>query len=183
MLTIEIPDKEYFDDETQRFFTVKGSTLMLEHSLASLSKWEQKWEIPFLNKVEKTNEQTLDYIRCMVVSPENPPEQIFSTLSKDITDKISEYINAKMTATWFNDAKANQRSSSEVVTAEIIYYWMVALNVPFETQYWHLNRLLTLIRVINIKNDPKKKMMPKSEAAAQQRLLNEQRKARFNTKG
>jgi hypothetical protein len=183
MLTIEIPDKEYFDDDTQRFFTIKGSTLTLEHSLASLSKWEQKWEIPFLNKVEKTNEQTLDYIRCMVVSPENPPEQIFSTLSKDITDKISEYINAKMTATWFNDTRANQRTSNEVVTAEIIYYWMVALNVPFETQYWHLNRLLTLIRVINIKNDPKKKMMPKSEAATQQRLLNEQRRARYNSKG
>jgi hypothetical protein len=183
MLTVTIPATELFNDETQKFINTKETTLTLEHSLVSLSKWEQKFEKPFLGKEDKTTLETLEYIRCMTLSPENPPEVIYNAIPAETLTQISDYINAKMTATWFNEAGPNQKSSSEVVTAEIIYYWLVALQIDFQVQDWHLNRLLTLIRVVNIKNDPKKKMMPKRDAAAQQRMLNEQRRAKFGTSG
>lgn len=183
MLTIIIPEKELFNDETQKFLTIKETKLTLEHSLVSLSKWEQNWEKPFLGKEERTTPETLDYIRCMVISPEDLPEHYFTAIPNDEIERVSEYIARKMTATWFNEPKTN-RQSGEVITAEIIYYWLIALQIPFiPVETWHLNRLLTLVRVTNIKNDPKKKMMPKKEVLEQQRDLNAERKARMNTKG
>lgn len=180
MLTIHIPETELFDDNTQKFVYVEGVTITLEHSLVSLSKWEQTWEKPFLGKDPKTNEEFLDYVRCMTVSPDVPKSVYFAITQTDM-NRIGDYINAKMTATWF--AETPNRRQSEVVTNEIIYYWLVALEIPFEVQHWHLNRLLTLVRVANIKNDPKKKMMPKRDVAAQQRALNAQRKQQLGTKG
>lgn len=184
MLKVKIPATELFDDEKQKFIQVKETQLVLEHSLVSLSKWEQNWEKPFLGKEEHTNEQTIDYIRCMTLSPEDVPLEYYYAIPDETLKQISDYINKKATATWFNEAPgAPKQTSSETITAEIIYYWLVALQIDFQVQEWHLNRLLAFIRVVNIKNDPKKKMMPKREAAAQQRLLNEQRKKQFNTKG
>jgi hypothetical protein len=185
MLTITVPPTELFNDETQKFIYVKEeTTLVLEHSLVSLSKWEQTWEKPFLGKEDRTLDETIDYVRCMTLSPENPPEEVYRAIPNKTLNEIGEYINKKMTATWFNEIPGQKKpQSGEVITAEIIYYWLIALQIDFQVQNWHLNRLLTLIRVVNIKNDPKKKMMPKRDAAAQQRLLNEQRRARFNTKG
>ena len=119
----------------------------------------------------------------MTLTPDVPPE-IYQVMPNTSMSEINDYINLKMTATWFNDASGQTKASSgEIVTAEIIYYWLIALTIPFEVQDWHLNRILTLVRVVNIKNDPKKKMMPKKEAASQQRNLNAERKARLETKG
>lgn len=148
MLTIKIPDREWFNDATQEFITVKGTTLQLEHSLVSLSKWEAKWNIPFLSKDEKTIEQTLDYIRCMTIT-QNVNPMVYEQLSEENIEQINQYINASKTATTFNNL--DHKSSREIVTSELIYYWMIALNVPMECQKWHLNRLLTLIRVCNAK--------------------------------
>jgi hypothetical protein len=184
VLKITIPATELFNDETNKFINVKETTLELEHSLVSLSKWEQKWQVPFLGREQKTHEQTLDYIRCMNLSPEEIPPEVFLAITNDTINQIGEYINNKMTATWFSEVPGQKGPrTGEVLTAEVIYYWLVALTIPFEVQHWHLNRLLTLVRVTNIKNDPKKKLMPRNEAAAQQRMLNEQRKARLGTKG
>lgn len=184
MLTITIPATELFNDETQKFVNTKETTLQLEHSLVSLSKWEQTWEKPFLGKDDRNTIETIDYIRCMTISPEVPPQEVYNAITNTLMNQIAEYINKKMTATWFSEVPGQSRAQSgETITAEIIYYWLIALQVPFEVQTWHLNRLLTLIRVVNIKNDPKKKMMPKKDAAAQQRMLNEQRKVKFQTKG
>lgn len=184
MLTVTIPDYNGFDEETQEFVTIKGATLQLEHSLISLKKWEQKWHIAFLDKkTQKTNEQMLDYIRCMTINP-NINDDVYKIIPTTVATEIIKYIEDPMTATWFSDNKTigAQSNKGEVVTAEIIYYWMIALNIPVEFQKWHLNSLLTLIRVVNIKNQPNKKMGDK-EWASQRAALNAKRRARSHSKG
>lgn len=183
MLEITIPKQELFDDSEQRFVTRPEVTLVLEHSLVSVSKWESKWEIPFLSDTERTDAQTLDYVRMMTLSPDVSPE-VYNRLSSENYAEISNYLNAKMTATWFNEPK-KPVGRKEIITAEIIYHWMIALSIPFECQHWHLSRLLTLIKVCNEKNTPEKnrKKMSKSELAARNRELNAQRRRQMGTSG
>jgi len=180
MLEILIPGQELYDEEKQEFVTTKSQHIQLEHSLVSLSKWESKWHKPFLGKEDKTNEEIIDYIRCMTITQNVKPDT-YIYLSSEIFDRITEYINAPMTATWFND-RENARHSREVITAEIIYYWMIVQNIPMECQKWHLNRLLTLIRVCNIKNSPPAKR-GKKEMISERKALNESRRQQLNTKG
>jgi hypothetical protein len=180
MLTIVVVLEENYDEAQNLFVVTQDHTLRLEHSLASLSKWESKFHRPFLGPQPKTMEQTLWYIQAMSLDGEIPPE-VFQKLSDTHIKAINHYVDDKMTATWFSD-KDNKPPSREIITAEIIYYWMVALNIPFECQHWHLNRLLTLIRVCNQKNEPKKKMS-KAELAQRNRALNEERKAKLGTRG
>jgi len=179
MLTIELPERDWFDESTSEFKIVKKSSFQIEHSLVSLSKWESKWCKPFLGKEEKTDEEVIDYVRCMTISQNvDPSVYVFIPSSKQT--QIDQYINAPMTATWFSDKKT--KGSREVVTAEIIYYWMISHNIPMECQKWHLNRLLTLIRVCNIKNAPEKKQN-KREMLNQRAALNQARRAKHNTRG
>lgn len=180
MLSITIPSVELFDETNNMFINSKEQQLQLEHSLVSLSKWESKWCVPFLTKRNKTNTQTIDYVRCMTIT-QNVDPNVYLMINQRIVDEITEYIGAPMTATTF--AKENNPSNNkEVITAELIYYWMITFNIPFECQKWHLNRLLTLINVCNIKNQPVKKTS-KRDLAARNRALNESRKAQLNTKG
>ena len=183
MKEVKIENLELFDDTKNEFVYIDAVTLQLEHSLLSVKKWEEKWHEPFLTK-EKTIDQIRDYIRCMTITPKNVDPNVYKYMPLDTIKDIQEYINDKMTATWFSDNKlvGGQSHSREVITAEIIYYWMITFNVPVEFQKWHLNQLLTLIRVLSIKNAPKEKIN-KREAAAQRRALNEARLAKLHTKG
>jgi len=180
MLLIEIPEREMFDESTNEFVFLKKESFQIEHSLVSLSKWESKWCKPFLDKKEKTNEEVLDYIRCMTVTQNVKPE-VYLNLPASVFTTIDAYINAPMTATWFND-RQKSAPSREAMTAEIIYYSMISLNIPFECQKWHLNRLITLIRVCNIKNQPSKKQNRK-EMLSNRAALNASRRSQYQTRG
>jgi hypothetical protein len=180
MLTIVVPGVEMFDEESQEFVTVGDVTLNLEHSLVSLSKWEQIYEKPFLGKDEKTTEEVLGYVKAMTLTTD-APEDVFNKLSKENLDAINEYIEAKMTATWFSDAPGAP-PARDVITSELIYYWMITFQIPFECENWHLNRLFTLIRVCNVKQ-AKPKKMSRAEVAARNRELNAKRRAQLGTKG
>ena len=180
MLRITIPAAELWDEEKQEFVNTKEQTLQLEHSLVSISKWEAKWHKAFLSKQDKTYEETLDYIRCMTITQNVNPE-VYTRLTRANIEQVNEYISAPMTATYFADDKS-AKPSRETVTAELIYYWMIVLNIPFECQKWHLNRLLTLIRVCNVKNTPPKKRS-KKEIMNQNAALNAARRKQLNTKG
>jgi len=180
MLELVIPDKELFNDETQEFFTLKGRTIVLEHSLVSVSKWESKWNKPFLTTKDKSYAEIIDYVKCMTITQNVDPD-IYKFLAKETMDAISEYIALPMTATTFTQKEKGQ-FNREIITSEIIYYWMITFNIPVEFQKWHLNRLLTLINVCNIKNQPTKKMT-RQELLARNRALNAQRRASMGTKG
>lgn len=179
MLKIVIGGTESFDEATSSFVKQGGTVVELEHSLVSLSKWESKFEKPFLGKGDKTSEETLAYILEMIQG--EVPEAFLSQLSEDNMREINDYIDAKMTATWFRETPGAS-PSREIITAELIYYWMVEFKIPFECQHWHLNRLFTLIRVCNTKSAKPKKMSP-GEIARQNRDLNARRKAQLGTKG
>lgn len=180
MLTITIPATEQWDEQKQEFVHGKEQTLVLEHSLISLSKWESKWCKPFLAKGEKTLEETLDYIKFMTVT-KNVDPQVYNRLSITNIEEINQYIGSPQTATTITDDKSG-RTNRETVTSELIYYWMISLQIPFECQKWHLNRLLTLIRVCTVKNQPPKKMS-KRAVTSQYAALNAARRKQLNSKG
>lgn len=179
MLKITIPSREMFDEKTQEFFQTKEYTLQLEHSLVSISKWESKWNKPFLANNDKTISETLDYIRCMTIT-QNVDPSVYNRLSRSNIDIINKYIEAPMTATTFSTHESNR--SREIITSELIYYWMISLNIPMECQKWHINRLLTLIRVCNVKNTPPKKMS-RREIMNRNAALNAARRKQLNSKG
>lgn len=180
MLRITVPASEMWDEEKERFISTKEQTLQLEHSLVSLSKWESKWCKPFLSQKEKTREETLDYIKCMTIT-QNVDPNVYARLTDDNIREINKYIDSPMTATTFSEDKSAKKNR-EIITAELVYYWMIALNIPFECQKWHLNRLLTLVRVCNIKNAPPKKTS-KKDLMRRYAEINAANKKKFNSKG
>lgn len=181
MLEIAVPlSSEGWDEEKQEFVEPITEIIQLEHSLVSLKTWESKWNKPFLSKQEMTPEETLDYIKCMTVS-QNVNQEAYKKLTPQNIEQVRQYIAAPMSATTFSEKK-NGKVNREIITAEIIYYWMIAFNIPSEYQNWHLNQLLTLIRVCSIKNQPAKKRNGK-ESARNYAALNKARREQHNTRG
>lgn len=182
MLHIDIPGRECWDDDKQEFVVTKPFSLSLEHSLVSVSKWEAKWQRSFMSKPPKTIEEVSDYVKCMTLT-QNVPAETYACLTKENLDAINKYIEAPMTATTFNDfGKKGATGSRQVITSELIYFWMITYGIPFECQKWHLNRLMTLIRVCAVKNAPPKKMS-RSETLMQNTRLNAARRQMLNSRG
>lgn len=179
MLELHIPAREAFDEATQYFVNTNPTTLRLEHSLVSVSKWEARWKKPFLSRTAKTVEETLDYIRCMTIN-QNVDPNVYYVLTNTEIKAINEYIEDEKTATTFSNN--DRRDSRQVVTSELIYYWMTAYNISIECQKWHLSRLLTLIRIASIENAPKKKMS-KQAILSQNRSLNAARRKALGSRG
>ena len=182
MLQIIIPATEMFDESNNTFIITEEIMLELEHSLVSISKWESKWHRSFLSRREKTYEETLDYIKCMTLTP-NIKDEAYTRLTNDNISQINAYIEAPMTATYFFDPGTGG-GNKETVTSELIYSWMISLGIPFECQTWHINRLLTLVKVCNLKNQPSKGARKSSQADISRRnAINAARKKQHNTKG
>lgn len=178
MLTIIVPAQDLFDEAKEEFIVVKEQKLQLEHSLVSISKWESKWKKPYLTKDKKTLEETIDYVRCMTIT-QNVNPNVYYALSAENYRDIQAYIEDPMSATTFSDIN---KPSREIITSEVLYYAMFANNVPLECQKWHLNRLLNLLHIFSIKNQPEKKMS-RSQILERNRAINEARKAKLKTKG
>ena len=180
MLQLVVPGREMYDEEKEEFFTTKETILRLEHSLVSISKWEARWRIPFLSKDAKTAQQAMDYVRCMTLN-QNVNPQVYHALTSEHYRTINEYIDAELTATWITRHEP-KKPNMQIVTSELIYYWMVAFQIPMECQKWHLSRLMKLIEICEVKNQPPKKM---SKAAIMSRnaSLNAARRKALNTKG
>ena len=181
MFQLVIEPREEWNETTQEFVYTKGQILQLEHSLVSISKWEAKWCKPFLGEKQKMSvEEITDYIRCMTLT-QNVDPNIYKFLSNKNIEKVYQYINAPMTATKVPDKNTGPKSQ-ETITSELIYYWMISYQIPFECQKWHLNRLLTLIRVCAYKNAPAKKHS-KRDLMSRNAALNAARRKQLNTKG
>ena len=182
MIRILLPEKELYDEVNNKFVCLPSRELILEHSLVSISKWESKWHKSFLNTDDKSFDEVMDYIKCMCVEELEDENDLYRLSEENVSD-INAYIQDSMTATTFSDFSDNKNTKSrEIITSEIIYYWMIANNIPFECQYWHLNKLLTLIKVCSIKNSPEKKMST-SEILSRNKALNAARRKKMNSKG
>lgn len=179
MLQITIPSVELWDETKEEFVYTKEQTLQLEHSLVSISKWESKWEKSFLFTKNKTTEEILDYIKCMTLTQNVKPETYY-LLTEENIKAVENYINAPMTATTITEEKG--KTDREIITSELIYHWMISLNIPFECQKWHINRLITLIKVCSIKNQKQKKLS-QQEIMKRNAELNEARRKKLNSKG
>lgn len=180
MLEIHVVGTELYDENKNQFYLIPDQTIELEHSLLSISKWESKWKKPFLEEKNMTPEESADYIRCMTVN-ENVDPMAYYLISREDFERINEYMEDTHTATTFSNMQ-NSKASKQIITSEIVYYWMFSLNIPKECERWHFNRLITLIEIFGIKNQPQKKMS-KREIMQSNKALNEARKKRLHTKG
>ena len=181
MLQLSIAAQEFFNEETQEFIQIKPVTIQMEHSLVSISKWEAKWHKPFLTEENKTDEELVDYLRCMTIT-QNVNPFVYYAVSNEQLKQVRAYISDPMTATTFREDKNKGKGKKQIITSEVIYYQMIALNIPMECQKWHLNRLMTLIRVVAIKNQPEKKMKA-GDQIRQYSELNNMRRAAMHSKG
>ena len=186
MLKIDETIAERWDEELNEFIPEKKVSLTLEHSLLSISKWESKWHKPFLDDKEKTPEEIKDYVRCMCIT-QNVKDETINDLPDSIIKRVYDYIQDTASATTFSDYRTGSKGGpihKETITSELIYYWMVAYNIPFSCEKWHLSRLLNLVKICNIKNeDPKKSKMSRREILERNQRLNMERRAKLKTKG
>lgn len=180
MKEIFIPRQSLWNKQTEKFIEIEAQTIKLEHSLRSIRLWESKWKKSYIFTKEKTVEEAFDYIKHMTLNRVNP--NVYYALTEEDVLSIKKYIEDPMTATTIDNIQKKQ-SSNEIVTAELIYYWMIAQNIPWQFENWHINQLMTLIEVCALKNDPNPKKMSRNEIFARNKALNAQRKAALKSRG
>lgn len=180
MLEVLVPGGEFYNERTNEFIYTKDTKLVLEHSLASVSKWEAQWKKPFLSTHDKTRKETLSYIKCMTLNEVD--DLVYSSLTGTQIKQINDYINDPMTATTISKGPNSGKPNRKIITSEVIYFQMATFQIPFETDRWHLNRLLMLIQVCAEENQTQKKMNP-SQIAKQNRQLNAARRKAHHTRG
>lgn len=182
MLKITVPGGRHWDPIMEQFFYTRETVLTLEHSLVSIKKWEERWKVCYLNKHrKKTDAELIDYIRCMTIT-QNVNPLVYYALSDDNISDVVKYIQDPHTATYYVDFEQEAESKGELLTAEVLYYYMIKLQIPIEFQKWHLNSLIALLKVFDKKETPPKKLS-ESEARARHASINERNRALFNTKG
>ena len=182
MFQITVPALEFFDSSTATFINRPEQTLELEHSLISLSRWESKWKKPFLSETAHTKEEIQDYIRCMTINQKGVDPEFYKMLDTSVIKQVEDYISDPHTATTITTRGVTRAQRAQRITSELIYSWMIANDIPFQCEKWHLNRLLTLIRICSIHNTPQKKMS-KRDIFAQNRALNAKRRAALHSRG
>ena len=174
VLDLYIPGKEFWNSELQEFIYTKDITLHLKHSLVSLTRWEQHYKRRFLDNGPKNEEEYRFYIQCMTLNKDVDP-LVYTVLQEDDIKKVTDYLHDSMTATTL-PKQNNNRSNSEKLSSELIYYYMTALNIPFECEKWFLNNLIILISIASIKNNPQEKKSKPSWSSI--RALNAERNAK-----
>lgn len=180
MLTIHVPSAKFWDEEKEVFIRTKDTTLKMEHSLISISKWEAKWHIPFY-ETEKTAEQVMSYLQCMTLNQDVDP-LVYGALTVEQVNEINAYISDSMTATKIYSEDDKPGTNNQKITSELIYYWMIKFGIPESFEKWHLNRLLMLIRVISEEEKPKKKLSQR-ELMARHKAINAKRRAERKSRG
>ena len=179
MLSIKLPENEVFDDNAAKFVRQPELVLQLEHSLLSISKWESAYEKPFLKSERMSQAELLYYIQCMRLDDGHISDLL--RLNEKDFKRIGEYMNAKNSSTTFYEPEESGRSRGETITSELVYYWMVTFQIPFEAETWHFQRLMALIKICSVKNSNKK--VRRRDVAAQNRALNAQRLAQNGGRG
>lgn len=160
--------------------------LRFEHSLVSLSEWEQEYEKPFYSSKtvdNRTEKEMVSYFEYMLISGiEYRP--LVRLASPEQMLALTHYINKGSTATTVKEM-AQKAGPNETPTSELMYYWLVAFKIPFKpTDEWHLHRLLMLVKVCGAKSTPSgRNKVNKRELAMSMREINEQRLRDLGTKG
>lgn len=186
MYELKVKGGELYNNLTKEFIYVKPHTLIIEHSLISLHAWEAIWHIPFLGDQKLNYEQIVSYIKCMTLNHDVDPN-IYLFITDENIKEVNAYIDNPMTATWFGDglgtSKKKKKRAGRIVTAELLYYYMLSLNIPFECRKWHLNQLITLIKVCNEENETPNKKVSKRDFIKRRDEINEMRKKQLHTTG
>lgn len=183
MLQIEVEGSQLWDEESEQFVCTDPTTLHLEHSLVAISKWESIYKRPYLVPQTFSKKETVDYIKCMCLDNDISDDVFYAVYGdSSLMKQIDDYMNSSPTATTINDINDKKKRNTEKITSELVYYWMVANEIPFTCETWHIDRLLTLIRICGVKNQPPKKQSMK-DVYARNKALNAARRAKHNSKG
>ena len=183
-IVVTVPKSEVYDEENDIFYEIKNEvTLVMEHNLIAISRWESKFHKPYLTKDTKTNEEILYYLECMTIT-KGVESYVYRCIPKSELLRITEYINDPMTGTTVRESPyAKKQGKEEIQSAELLYYYMFKLGIPKECENWHLNRLMTLMKVYGAKDEKPDGKASRSELIARNRAINARNRSKYHSKG
>lgn len=180
MITIHFEEMEYYDEQLNRFYTLPPKVVNFEYSLAAVAEWEAIWKIPLLNtELGVDSDMFLSLAMCM----SDDRELLEYYLDDTEKAELHKYLSDSQTATTINSSQnGNTTGRGKVYTAEEIYALMFMNGIPIEWESRNLNRLLVILRIISIYQNPPKKMS-QQDVMKQNARLNRERKNKYKTKG